>query len=109
MSDRRADGGSTQPPRAPAARTRESAAAVRIDIRQLHLHGYTPVQQQRFVQALETALARMARDGGLPSSTTLSLPRLDLRDAAANPEDAAQQLAQRLFDRTSATRRRDHA
>jgi hypothetical protein len=92
----------------PATAARAPATPLHIDIRQLHLHGYTPLQQQRFVQALESALARLAHDADARASTSLSLPRLDLRHAAASPEDAAQQLARRLFDRSSATRRRDH-
>jgi len=81
-------------------------APLRIDIRRLHLHGYTPAQQQRFVAALEAELAQLARErrtalSAGPGGRRLELPRLDLRHAAADPVDAARQLARRLIDRAA--------
>jgi hypothetical protein len=95
-------------PRGSPDATRARDASVHIDIRQLSLHGYTPMQQQRFMHAFEGALARLAGEGRAWPTASLSLQRIDLRNAAANPEDAAQQLAQRLFDRAGAARGRNH-
>jgi len=93
-------------PRRPSAQRATPPVALRFDIRQLNLRGYTPAQQQRFVTALHAALDRLARERGAEvskGSTRLDLLKLEVRHAAADPADAAQQLARRLFDRATAS------
>ncbi|GLQ45827.1 hypothetical protein GCM10007862_08780 [Dyella lipolytica] len=79
---------------------RKNQAAVHIDIDRLSLHGYTQPQQQRFMQAFETALSQLAVDR---KEWSLLTPR-HIADVTpvrprpgTTPEAAARQLARQLF------------
>jgi hypothetical protein len=85
---------------APPPSVRKNQADVYIDVERLSLHGYTQPQQQRFVQALETALSQLAMDRKEWSLLTSR----HIEDVAplrplpgATPEAAARQLARQLF------------
>ncbi|WP_184055871.1 hypothetical protein [Paraburkholderia sp. MM5384-R2] len=91
------------PPRSdlpPSSRSAPGGVRIGIDIQRLSLNGYTQVQQQRFVQALEATLSRLAEDGAgdasLSSRHIAQLEPLRMRPGST-PEDAARLLAQALI------------
>jgi hypothetical protein len=95
---------SPQQPKAAASpestRNAPAAGGVHMDIRRLSLSGYTQVQQQRFMLALETSLTQLASEkNGWSSMPSRHLAHLDVvrPGASVEPEQAAQQLAQQLF------------
>lgn len=82
--------------------TKSSAGpAVHIAIDKLSLHGFTEGQQQRFMQALSTALSQMATKkhdwSSLSSHHLDSIPPLQAHHGTT-PEASAARLASALFD-----------
>lgn len=99
MNERRATTPAATPV-TPAKSPSASRAPLQFHIEKLSLHGYTPTQQQRFMQTLETSLSHLAtlQDGRALASR--HLPQLEpMRPTAGtSPEDAAQRLAQQLWN-----------
>lgn len=96
---------------APQPSVRKKQAAVHIDIGRLSLHGYTQPQQQRFMQALETALSQLATD----RKNWSSLTSRHIADVApmrprpgTTPEAAARRLARQLFSLLDQRERDQH-
>jgi len=94
-------------PRAPKQRLasvtvgeRPNTRNLHINIQRLTLTGYTPAQQQRFVLTLESTFKQLAANQThWPSAPLIRLANMDagrLR-TGATPEDAARQLAMKLF------------
>jgi hypothetical protein len=75
-------------------------SSIHFDIRRVTLHGYSPSQRARFIDALGARLTELAANGGLAwPAASQQVGRLDagaLR-AGAQPEEAAQRIAARLL------------
>lgn len=79
-----------------------SPPGLRLDIGELHLHGFGPEHRERFAAALHAALGDMLREGGTGTAPGLPPPPIEhLRHDAsdADPEAAARETARAIWAR----------
>ena len=85
-----------------------AGSGLRLDIGELHLHGFGPEQGERFADALTAALREMLRAGGPPNGSGLPPPpihHLRYEASVAEPEAAARETAQAIWARIGPTHR----
>jgi len=81
-----------------------SLPVVNIRIDRLSLHGYTPMEQHRFMRTLNAALSRLGaqkRDWQSLASRDVAELQLIQASAGASAEQAAELLARQLFTKLS--------
>lgn len=100
-----------QDPQRAAPRVTQQQRHLHIDIQRLTLPGYSTDQQQRFTQTLQSELNRLAQEQPRwPVALHARVSDLDAGrlQTGASPEDAARQLASRLFARLAGKKRDVH-
>lgn len=79
---------------------------LRLDIGELHLHGFAAEHRERFSAALETALADLLDRRGPPSPPSGLAPatveHLRCQASSADPESAAREAARAIWRRLEA-------
>jgi hypothetical protein len=85
-----------------------ATSSVHFDIGRITLHGYSFVQQTRFVSALRTQLTDHATNGERNWLAAQQIAHLDggTLPAGATPEQAAQRIAARILSTATGGRER---